>query len=223
LRTKDAAASEQLASEGSGRTAQKRKAILEAATTVFLKDGYLGAGMDEIALLADVSKQTIYKHFTSKETLFLEIVSGLTTAGSDTVHGVMPELAPGGDLRAYLEDYAMRQLSIVLTPRLLQLRRVVIGEAGRFPELGKALYESGPKRAMAAMAKTFRHLADRGVLRIEDAALAASHFNWLVMSQPLNQAMLLGDAAIPGPAALRRHAAHAVRVFLAAYGARRAA
>lgn len=149
--TKDAAVNNQLANEAGGRTAQKRRAILDAATTVFLKDGYLGGGMDEIAVLADVSKQTIYKQFTSKETLFLEIVAGLTNAGSDAVHGVIPELAPGGDLRAYLEDYAFRQLSIVLTPRLMQLRRVVIGEAGRFPELGKALYESGPKRAMAAM------------------------------------------------------------------------
>ncbi|HEX4177684.1 MAG TPA: TetR/AcrR family transcriptional regulator, partial [Rhizomicrobium sp.] len=140
------------AGEDGGRTARKRKAIFEAATTVFLRDGYLGASMDEIALLADVSKQTIYKQFTSKEALFLEIVAGLTNAGSDKVHGVIPELAPGGDLHAYLEDYAYRQLSIVLTPRLMQLRRVVIGEAGRFPELGKALYESGPRRAMTAMA-----------------------------------------------------------------------
>jgi TetR/AcrR family transcriptional regulator, mexJK operon transcriptional repressor len=220
LKTRDAADTDQPAGEGGGRTALKRKAILEAATTVFLRDGYLGAGMDEIALLADVSKQTIYKQFTSKETLFLEIVAGLTDAGSDAVHEGIPELPPGGDLRAYLEDYANRQLDIVLTPRLMQLRRVVIGEAGRFPELGKALYESGPKRAMAAMATMFRHLADRGLLQIDDAATAASHFNWLVMSQPLNQAMLLGDAGIPHQAARRRYAADAVSVFLAAYGAR---
>lgn len=211
---------DQLARGDGGRTARKRKAILEAATTVFLRNGYLGAGMDEIAQLADVSKQTIYKQFASKEALFVEIVSGLTNAGSDKVHGGIPELAAGGDLHAYLEDYAYRQLSIVLTPRLMQLRRVVIGEAGRFPELGKALYESGPRRAMAAMATAFQRLADRGLLRIEDATITASHFNWLVMSQPLNQAMLLGDAGIPEPAALRRHAADAVRVFLAAYGAR---
>ena len=208
----------ELAEEGGGRTTRKRKAIVEAATTVFLRDGYPGASMDEIALLADVSKQTVYKQFTSKEALFLEIVAGLTNQGSDAVHGVIPELAPGGDLRAYLEDYADRQLSIVLTPRLMQLRRVVIGETSRFPELGKALYESGPGRAMAAMATTFAGLADRGLLRIDNAAAAASHFNWLVMSQPLNQAMLLGDAGIPKPADLRRHAADAVRVFLAAYG-----
>ena len=53
------------AGEGSGRTARKRRAILEAATEIFLKDGYLGAGMDEIASLADVSKQTIYKQFAA--------------------------------------------------------------------------------------------------------------------------------------------------------------
>jgi TetR/AcrR family transcriptional regulator, mexJK operon transcriptional repressor len=38
------------------------------------------------------------------------------------------------------------------------------------------------------------------------------------MSGPLNQAMLLGDDAIPEPRELRRHAAEGVRVFLAAYG-----
>lgn len=217
--TRGAATDDQPGREQGGRTARKRKAILEAATTVFLANGYLGAGMDEIALLADVSKQTIYKQFISKEALFIEIVAGLTNEGSDKVHGVIPDLAPGDDLQAYLEDYAYRQLNIVLTPRLMQLRRVVIGEAGRFPELGKALYDSGPKRAMAAMASTFQRLADRGLLRMDDAAVAASHFNWLVMSQPLNQAMLLGDAGIPEPAALRRHAADGVRVFLAAYGA----
>ncbi len=203
---------------GGGRTAKKRQAIKEAATTIFLRDGYLGANMDEIARLADVSKQTIYAQFQSKETLFLEIVSGLTNAGSDAVHGDLSDLAPGGDLQAYLEGYAYKQLEVVLTPRLMQLRRVVIGEVGRFPELGKALYESGPKRAMATMASMFKRLAARKLLRIEDPAVAASHFNWLVMSQPLNQAMLLGDSGIPGSAALRRHAANGVRAFLAAYG-----
>jgi len=203
-----------------GRTAQKRKAIFDAATTVFLRSGYLGASVDEIALLADVSKQTIYKQFTSKEALFVAIVKGLTSDAGDIVHDAIPDLAPGGDLAAYLEDYAWRQLSIVLTPRLMQLRRVVIGEVGRFPELGKALYESGPQRAMAAMAGAIRRVADRGLLKIDDLAAAASHFNWLVMSAPLNQAMLLGDAGIPKPAALRRHAADAVRVFLAAYAVR---
>jgi AcrR family transcriptional regulator len=216
----DLAVNDQLSGEARGRTARKRAAIREAATTVFLRDGYLSAGMDEIAIQAEVSKQTIYKQFGSKEALFLEIVASLTAEASDIVHGDLPEPATSGELRHCLQDYACRQLKVVLTPRLMQLRRVVIGEAGRFPELGRALYESGPKRAMAAMAIAFRRLADRGLLTIDDEAEAASHFNWLVMAQPLNQAMLLGDAGIPKPAALRSHAAAAVDMFLAAYGAR---
>lgn len=88
----------------------------------------------------------------------------------------------------------------------------------RFPELAKVLYERGPARAMATLAALFERLAGRGLLTIDDPSVAASHFNWLVMSAPLNQAMLLGDGAIPKPAELRRHAAQGVRVFLAAYG-----
>lgn len=200
------------------RSARKRKAILEAATDVFLKSGYLGANMDEIAALSEVSKQTVYKHFASKEALFIEIVTSMTDNAGDLVRNEVAELDEGGDVAEYLVDYAYRQLIVVLTPRIMQLRRLVIGEVSRFPELAKVLYERGPARAMATLAALFERLAGRGLLTIDDPSVAASHFNWLVMSAPLNQAMLLGDGAIPKPAELRRHAAQGVRVFLAAYG-----
>ena len=200
------------------RSARKRRAILDAATDVFLRAGYLGTNMDEIATLSTVSKQTVYKHFASKEALFIEIVNSMTSVAGDTVHNQVSELDDGGDLAEYLRNYAYRQLTVVLTPRLMQLRRLVIGEVSRFPELAKVLYERGPMRAMAALAAAFARLADRGLLEIDDPLVAASHFNWLIMSAPLNQAMLLGDGAIPKQAELRRHAAEGVRVFLAAYG-----
>jgi TetR/AcrR family transcriptional repressor of mexJK operon len=208
------------APEGDGRTARKRAAILDAATAVFLRDGYLGASMDEIAERSAVSKQTVYKQFGSKEALFVEIVSSMTTRTGDSVHTEI-DLQEGGDLAAYLEDYAVRQLTAVMTPRVMQLRRLVIGEVGRFPELARVLYERGPARAIAALASTFERLAARGLLAIDDPQRAASQFNWLVMSDPLNQAMLLGDGAIPKPADLRRNAAAGVKVFLACYGVQR--
>lgn len=192
--------------------------MLEAATDVFLRNGFLGTNMDEIAALSAVSKQTVYKHFTSKEALFVEIVTSMTTEAGDLVHNEIPEPDHGGDVGDYLRDYAYRQLVVVLTPRLMQLRRLVIGEVGRFPELAKVLYERGPMRAMAELAASFERLADRDQLAIDDSMLAASHFNWLVMSAPLNQTMLLGDDAIPGEEDLRRHATEGVRVFLKAYG-----
>ena len=84
-----------------------------------------------------------------------------------------------------------------MQPRLLQLRRLVIGEAGRFPELGRIFYERGPGRTVAALADAFERLAERGVLELDDPLLAAAHFNWLIMSIPINQAMLLGQDEPP--------------------------
>ena len=217
MTTEPAAVSEGL--KEPGRSARKRRAILDAATEVFLQKGYLATDMDEIAALASVSKQTVYKNFPSKETLFVEIVSSVTNHASDRVHNEMPDLAEGEPVAAYLRRYADRQLAVVLTPRVMQLRRLVIGEVGRFPELARVLFEGGPKRAIATIAATLKRLTDRGLLKIDDPDLAASQFNWLIMGEPLNRAMLLGDDAIPDQAALRRHVAASVRVFLASYGA----
>lgn len=209
--------SKPLRGDEAGSSARKRRAILDAATDVFLKGGYLGTNMEEIAALSAVSKQTVYKHFSSKEALFVEIVTSLTDAASDTVHNDIPE--PVDDnVAAFFQTYAYRQLTVVLTPRLMQLRRLVIGEVSRFPELAKVLYERGPQRAISTLAKTLERLVTRGLLVIDDPMIAASQFNWLVMSSPLNRVMLLGDGAIPKASALRRHAAESVRVFLAAYG-----
>jgi TetR/AcrR family transcriptional regulator, mexJK operon transcriptional repressor len=107
-----------------------------------------------------------------------------------------------------------------MQPRLLQLRRLVIGEAGRFPEAGRTFYERGPGRTVAALATVFEHLAERGVLELDDAHLAAGHFNWLIMSFPLNLAMLLGPEGQLPPTELDRYADEGVRAFLAAYGRR---
>jgi TetR/AcrR family transcriptional repressor of mexJK operon len=199
-----------------GRSARKRAAILQAATTVFLQHGYLGTSMDEIAALAAVSKQTVYKHFADKQSLFTEIVTSAVNAIGDRVYDEVTSLRDSGDVAADLRELARRQLASVMQPRLLQLRRVVIGEASRFPDLGRIFYERGPGRTIAALADSFGHLAGRGLLRLDDALLAAEHFNWLVMSVPLNQAMLRGDDQVP--ADLDRYADAGVAVFLAAYG-----
>jgi len=92
------------------------------------------------------------------------------------------------------------------------------GEFNRFPALGRALYDGGPGRAIAGLAMVFARWTERGLLAIEDPGAVASHFNWLIMGEPVNNAMLLGDGSIPKPGALHRHAAASVRVFLAAYG-----
>jgi TetR/AcrR family transcriptional regulator, mexJK operon transcriptional repressor len=206
--------------EDEGRSSRKRRAIIEAATEVFLRKGYLGTSMDEIAARAAVSKQTVYKHFADKERLFTEIVAGTVDEASDPVYAEVASLKDSGDVAADLRDLGRRQLTAVLEPRLLALRRLVIAEAGRFPELGRAFYERGPGRTLAALATAFEQLAARGALKLDDPQLAAAHFNWLIMSMPVNEAMLLGADKRRTRAELDRLVDAGVRVFLAAYAPR---
>jgi TetR/AcrR family transcriptional repressor of mexJK operon len=203
---------------GQGQSARKRRAILDAATDLFLRGGYLGTSMDEIAALAAVSKQTVYKHFEDKKRLFTEIVISSVNEVSDPNTREVRELGAGGDLEAELRELARRQLARVMQPKLLQLRRLVIAESGRFPELGRAFYDRGPGRTIAVLAASFERLASQGQLRLDDPLLAAAHFNWLIMSIPLNEAMLLGKDDPPATAELDRYAVAGVRAFLAAYG-----
>ncbi len=204
------------------RSVRKRRAILDAATTLFLRNGYRGTSMDEIAALASVSKQTVYKAFADKETLFSEIVTGAVGEAADPVHAEVLELEDTGDIEADLRRLARQLLARVMQPRILQLRRLVIGEAGRFPELGRTFYEQGPGRTITALATVFERLAERGELNIEDPLLTAAHFNWLVMSIPLNEAMFLGEDEARASAELNRYADAGVRAFLAAYRPQRA-
>jgi TetR/AcrR family transcriptional regulator, mexJK operon transcriptional repressor len=206
------------AGDGQTRTARKRRAILDAATTLFLREGYLATSMDQIAAAASVSKQTVYKQFADKQSLFREIVTGTVEEISDPVSQQIASLRGSGDLDADLRDLARALLAQVIQPRVMQLRRLVIGEAGRFPELGRLFYERGPGRTIDALATAFESLAARGALRPGDPRLAAEHFNWLVMSTALNRVMLCGDAELPGPAGLGRYADAGARAFLAAYG-----
>ena len=199
------------------QSVRKRRAILAAAATVFLQKGYLGTSMDEVAALASVSKQTVYKHFSDKERLFGEVVAAMVDEVSDPVHEVVLHLDESGDIEAGLHDLARRQLAMVMQPRLLRLRRLVIGESARFPELGRTFYERGPERTIDALASVLEQLARRGSLEIDDPRLAAAHFNWLVMSIPLNQAMLQGSDEPASPEELDHYADAGVRAFMRAY------
>jgi TetR/AcrR family transcriptional regulator, mexJK operon transcriptional repressor len=199
------------------RPSRKQAAILEAATEVFLDTGFRGTSMDAVARAAGVAKQTVYQHFVDKERLFAEVVRGAVAAVADPVAAEIEQLGSGSDLAADLTELAVRQLGAVLQPRVLALRRLVIAEAFRFPELGQAFFDQGPGRTMTGLAARFAELAREGRLRVADPSTAASEFNWLLMAAPINEAMLLGRTTFP-PADLALIADRAVATFMRAYG-----
>jgi AcrR family transcriptional regulator len=191
---------------------------MDAARTVFLRKGYDGASMDEVAALAAVSKQTVYKHFADKKRLFTAIITGDINATEALTHDMVVALRDSEDVEEDLRQFARRHISEVTQPHLLQLRRIIIAEAQRFPDLARTWYASGPARAHATLADQFQALTHRGLLRVDDPLLAAQQFNWLILSIPLNTAMFNGSDIEFTPGELERYADAGVRVFLAAYG-----
>jgi TetR/AcrR family transcriptional regulator, mexJK operon transcriptional repressor len=205
--------------EEPGRSARKRRAIMTAARTLFLAKGYDGASMDDVAALAAVSKQTVYKHFADKKRLFTAIITGDIDAAESLTAQIVAALGDSEDLEHDLRQFARQHVIDVTQPHLIQLRRIVIAEAERFPELARTWYASGPERAHATLADQFRALARRGLLRVDDPLLAAQHLNWLILSIPLNRAMFHGNDIEFTSSELERYADEGARVFLAAYGA----
>lgn len=202
------------------RSARKHRAIVEAATTAFLKKGYLGTNMDEIAALAAVSKRTVYHHFVDKDRLFSEIVLATTDRIDGLVLLVADSLSDTADVTRDLSELARRLLEALMQPELVQLRRLVIANVDRFPEVGRAWYERGFERVLATLADCFQNLADRGLLQLDDPLLAARHFVGQLLWIPMNQAMFTGDYQLETEANLQRHADAAVLAFLTGYGPR---
>jgi len=202
------------------RSERRRQAIIQAATEVFLRHGYLGATTDEVAARASVSKQTLYKHFADKQHLFAEIILDTTVHVVDGLSdAVASTLQDAQDVRKALRDLADGFLRGLLQPDVVRLRRLVIAEADRFPQVGRAWFDRGFDRTLVILGEAMRHLADRGLLHnLSDPTLAAYQFAGLVMYQPMNQVMFAGTDAPPPADKLNRIADSAVEMFLATYG-----
>lgn len=194
---------------------------MDAATALFLRDGYRNTSMDQIAADAAVSKQTVYKQFADKEQLFRDIVLGVT----GNSRALMTELtsvlrstdaASPAELRTVLTDLARRQIDGVLQPHVLALRRLIIAEAERFPDLARTYFEQAPARAIEVIAGALATYTERGLLTAGDPRLAAAHFAYLALAIPLDKAHFF-PRDLPSPAERDRLASEAVRIFLAAY------
>jgi TetR/AcrR family transcriptional regulator, mexJK operon transcriptional repressor len=204
-----------------GRSARKRQAIIDTATALFLRNGYHSTSMDQIAADAAVSKQTVYKNFADKEQLFSDIVLGVTSNSNAIISELTSvlrstQIKTAGDLRAVLTDLARRYLDAVLEPHVLALRRLVIAEAERFPDLARSYYEQAPARGIEIIAQHFQAYIDRGMLQADDARLAAAHFAYLALAIPQDKSQFCPHQP-PGTAERERIASEAARVFLAAY------
>jgi hypothetical protein len=120
---------------------------------------------------------------------------------------------------AELHAFAWRYAETVLKPEFLSLARLIISEAQRFPEVGRAYQEAGPDRLLAALMRYLEHQRRAGRLEFEDADLAAEDLWSLILSGPRNRALHVPDD-IPDSAAVARTIDNGLKVFLKAYSSR---
>jgi TetR/AcrR family transcriptional repressor of mexJK operon len=202
-----------------GRSARKRVTILSAGRQLFLSNGYQGTSVDQIAASAEVSKQTVYKHFGDKHELLLAIVNNALESTVAPFVERIEALAGTVDLEADLAALAADYLRAVLQEPVVQLRRLVVGEANRVPELAKHYYEQAPARTLEAFADCFSALHDRGLLHVPEPAIAAEHFAFLIVGRSIDQALFHGGPQVLAAVDVDGHVGAGVRVFLAAYQA----
>jgi TetR/AcrR family transcriptional repressor of mexJK operon len=199
------------------RIARSRAVILVAASEHFLRDGYLGANVDAIAEQARVSKRTVYNIFGSKERLFREIMSdALATAGKFAVE-TAAALEGATELEAPLREVAVRLARTVLDPRILRLRRLLISEAERFPDVAREYYERAPGKVLKMLAQALRRFAEHGLLSVARPQIAAEHFAFLVIGAPLDRALFSAGERLPSQKEIDAHAVAGVAAFVRAY------
>ena len=206
-----------LPSSGPGRPKDlaKRKAILEAAKTLFLSNGYDGSSMDAIAAEAGVSKLTVYSHFTDKEKLFAEAVKSKC---EEQLPELLFELDDEVPVAQVLMGIGRGFNELINSRESVELHRVMVSLAAQDSKLCRMFYETGPQRVQHGMEELLRQADQSGKLCVPDPLSAADQFFCLIKGGA-NFRLLIGCGEALQGAEAEAHVRDAVEVFLRAFRA----
>jgi TetR/AcrR family transcriptional regulator, mexJK operon transcriptional repressor len=161
---------------GSGRAARKadrRRTILEVAERSFLEQGYANTSMSTIAAELGGSKTTLWTYFPSKEALFAAV---LDSKIADFQARLDETLLPTGGPEATLKRFGTIFLQKIIAPQSIALKRLIMAEADRFPNVCCSFAERGPDRVRARLSRWMEDEMTAGRLRAGDPLLAARQF-----------------------------------------------
>ena len=196
------------------KTEMKRQAIVDIAAEVFREMGFERASMSEICRRVGGSKATIYNYFPSKEFLFLEVMHQANESEFMAVHQARDHAAD--DISEALRHFGERLLTLVYSPEVLAIRRLVLTNFGNC-ELGRTCYEMGPKRSMKDVSEFLCAAMAKGKLRQCDSMVAILHLRGLLESELLDSFIFQIDEDV-SPERIKGIVQRAVTVFMAAYG-----
>jgi TetR/AcrR family transcriptional repressor of mexJK operon len=201
---------------GRPKSEAKAKAIMDAATNIFLSQGFQGTTMEAVAKQAGVSKQTVYSHYVNKEELFKAVISAkVASYGFDEATMVDDE-----DPRKAILTVARRFVDLLFDPDVVAMHRIVMGEAASQPRIASLFYENGPLRTKAAVCAFLQHQITKGWLRIPAERLLHAASQLLFTAIGIYQMqLLLGLRESVDEAELGPHLEQVVDDFLTLYRA----
>jgi TetR/AcrR family transcriptional repressor of mexJK operon len=189
----------------------KRERVVDAATRLFLEQGYGSTGMEAIADEAEVSKATLYSYHSDKASLFAEVMLRLCDdlGGHLQLESLVAD-SPEGTLRTI----ALHGVQRILESVHRQILQRVVAESREFPELGRKFWETGPGRFETLVARYLADAKRQKLLAIDDPARAASRLVGQVTGMYLLP-LLAGVRTSPSDAEVRRDVDALIAGFLA--------
>ncbi|MEW7857905.1 TetR/AcrR family transcriptional regulator [Pseudomonas chlororaphis] len=202
-------------SNGPGRPKDlaKRQAILEAAKTLFLSNGYANTSMDAVATEAGVSKLTVYSHFNDKETLFSAAV---VAKCEEQLPTLIFELPAGMPIESVLLNIGRGFHLLINSEESLNLHRLIMALGSQDPKLSQIFFEAGPQRMVQGMERLLTRIDQSGALRIDKPRNAAEHF-FCLLKGTANFRLLYGCGEPLSDEAAEEHVREVVGLFMRAY------
>ncbi len=199
------------------RGEKRRREIATVAELVFFENGFSDTTMQMIAARAGASKETLYRHFGSKEGLFAEIVE---TRAKNFLAGIEQNFERPGSVGDVLRDLGLRMLDAMVEPVAISLCRTVVSEMPRNPGLGRIFYAGGPERVRRRLADFLAAARERGELTCPDPAVAARVFLGAIYSEyHLMRLVLETPPAVPRTQ-IKAHVDEIVAMMLQHYAVR---
>jgi TetR/AcrR family transcriptional repressor of mexJK operon len=189
-----------MSSRQNKRALQTREQLRAAAQRLFLRDGFAATSTDAILAEAGVaSKETFYRHYTSKEALFVDVLGQLTLEQPDVVARLAQLPAPHdiASLRSALITIARELLSLMSQPAYQSLLRVVLAETPRFPKLGPLYRAAVPERGFAIVRSLLEQAHERNLIAASDFDAVVHAFVGGLLAYALTSLAFGGEAARP--------------------------
>ena len=191
----------------------KRQMILEAAKSLFLKQGFHGSTMNQIAQEAGVTKLTVYNHFQDKANLF---TCAIEQTCEESIRTRPIHLQHDSNFTDVLAQICHLALNIIYLPEALKLEHLLLELAAEQNPLAEPFYNASHKRLYTVWADFFEQAISLGF--VENVAVEKQvHLLLSLLLGHRHHEILLGVRDVPTTEESKQIIADAIELFLMKY------